>query len=197
MTERLRLGVIGAGSWAVAAHLPAFARRADVEPLIVCRRDQRLLAEVQNQFGFARATTDWHDVIAARPELVVVAGPVAQHAEQVRAALEAGCHVLCEKPFTVAPHDAWDLSVVAHERASTLALCYAWNEMGIVEHARRLLLEDGGVGEVEQVTVVMATIVRDLLATGAAYPGSPRARHRASRRGRIRASRAAATARAS
>ena len=41
MTEtsrRLRLGVIGAGAWAIAAHLPAFARRIDVEPLIVSRR---------------------------------------------------------------------------------------------------------------------------------------------------------------
>ena len=185
MVGRLRLGVIGAGSWAFAAHLPAFARRADVEPAIVCRRDPRLVEDIGSTFGFRRATTDWHEVIAERPDLVVVAGPAVLHAEQVRAALEAGAHVLCEKPFTVAPADAWQLTALARERGSTLMCCYAWNEMGIVEHARRLLHEDGGVGEVEHVAVDMSTVVRELLfrllpirateiAAFAAYPGSTR-----------------------
>ncbi len=48
-------------------------------------------------------------------------------------------------------------------------LCYAWNEMGIVERARQLLLDDGGVGTVEHVSVVMGTVVRALLTTGQNY----------------------------
>lgn len=52
-------------------------------------------------------------------------------------------------------------------------LCYAWNEMGIVEQARRLLLEDGGVGRVEHVSVVMSSIVRDLLLEGRPYLDLP------------------------
>jgi len=168
---RLRLGVIGAGAWAIAAHLPAFARRNDVEPLIVSRRDPALLERVRTDFGFAHASTDWRDVIDARPDLVAVTGPAALHAEQVRAALEAGAHVLCEKPFTVGPADAWALSRLADARGRNLMLCYAWNEMGIVEKARALLEEDGGVGEVEHVALEMATVVRELLARGATYLG--------------------------
>jgi predicted dehydrogenase len=167
--ERFRLGVIGAGTWAIAAHLPAFAARDDVEPLIVCRRDPRLLEEVRSRFGFARASSDWRDVVRARPDLVVLAGPVSQRADQARAALEAGSHVLAEKPFTISPADAWELEALARERGLVLMLCYAWNEMGIVEAARRLLADDGGVGRVEHVSVVMATIVRDLLTTGRPY----------------------------
>ena len=97
------LGVIGAGTWAIAAHLPAFAARDDVEPLIVCRRDPALLEEVRARFGFPRATTDWREVIEARPDLLVLAGPGGPRAEQARAALDAGCHILAEKPFTVPP----------------------------------------------------------------------------------------------
>ncbi len=81
---RLTLGVIGAGTWAVAAHLPAFAARDDVEPLIVCRRDAAVLARIQERFGFAQATTDWREVIAARPDLVVLTGPVGARAEQAQ-----------------------------------------------------------------------------------------------------------------
>ncbi len=101
--SRLTLGVIGAGTWAVAAHLPAFAARHDVRPLIVCRRDAKVLGRIQEHFGFPQATTEWRDVIAARPDLVVLAGPVGLRAQQAQAALEAGAHVLAEKPFTVRP----------------------------------------------------------------------------------------------
>ena len=170
---RLTLGVIGAGTWAIAAHLPGFAARDDVEPLIVCRRDPDLLGEVQRMFGFPRATTDWREVIEARPDLVVLTGPVAMRAEQARAALEAGCHVLAEKPFTIDPRDAWALDAVARERGRVLSLCYAWNEMGIVEAARRLLTEDGGVGAIEHVSVAMSTIVRDLMLEGRSYVETP------------------------
>lgn len=170
---RLTLGVIGAGTWAIAAHLPAFAARDDVEPLIVCRRDPTLLGEVQRLFHFPRATIDWREVIEARPDLVVLTGPVAMRAEQARAALEAGCHVLAEKPFTVDPRDAWELASLAEARGRVLMLCYAWNEMGIVEAARRLLLEDGGVGTIEHVSVAMSTVVRDLLLEGRTYVDTP------------------------
>ena len=170
-SDRLRLGVIGAGAWAIAAHLPALARREDVEPVIVNRRDPALLEQVRAQFGFARASTDWRDVIEARPDLVVVTGPVALRAEQVRAALEAGAHVLCEKPFTISPADAWELTALARERGRHLMLCYAWNEMGIVESVRGLVEDDGGVGEVEHVALEMATVVRELLGQGATYLG--------------------------
>lgn len=168
-TDRMRLGVIGAGTWAIAAHLPAFAARADVTPLIVCRRDPALLERVRERFGFARATSDWREVIAARPDLVVLSGPAAARAEQARAALDAGCHVLAEKPFTVSAADAWDLVTRARAAGRVLMLCYAWNEMGIVEAARRLLHEDGGVGRVEHVSLVMSTVVRDLLLAGRSY----------------------------
>ncbi len=170
--DKLTLGVIGVGTWAIAQHLPAFASRPDVVPLIVNRRDPVLLQGAKEKFGFAQASTDWHDVIAARPDLVVLTGPVGPRAEQARAALEAGAHVLAEKPFTRDPADAWDLSALARQHGKALMICYGWNEMGIVETARNLLREDGGIGTIEHVTAVMASGVRDLLTTGAAYQGS-------------------------
>lgn len=170
---RLTLGVIGAGTWAIAAHLPAFASRQDVEPLVVCRRDPVLLGEVRRLFGFPRATTDWREAIEARPDLVVLTGPVALRATQARAALDAGCHVLAEKPFTLDPRDAWALADLARRRGRVLMLCYAWNEMGIVEAARRLLQEDGGVGTIEHVSVAMSSVVRSLLLDGTTYVDTP------------------------
>jgi predicted dehydrogenase len=168
---RLRLGVIGAGAWAAFAHIPGFLRRPEVEPWIINRRDPSLLAELRVQFGFAQATTNWREVIDARPDIVALTGPAALRAEQARAALEAGIHVLAEKPFTVDPVDAWTIERLARDRGLHVVLCYAWNEMGIAEQARRLIHGPDGIGEVEHVAVEMATIVRDLLTSGTTYLG--------------------------
>lgn len=169
--RRLRLGVIGAGAWATFAHIPGFLRRPEVEPWIVNRRDPEQLAAIREQFGFAHATTDWHEVIDARPDIVALTGPGALRGEQALAALDAGIHVLAEKPFTVDPADAWAVDRLARERGLHVVLCYAWNEMGITEAARRLIGGPDGIGEIEHVDVQMATVVRDLLTVGTTYLG--------------------------
>jgi predicted dehydrogenase len=169
--RRLRLGVIGAGAWAAFAHIPGFLRRREVEPWIVNRRDAAQLAELQARFDFPHATTDWREVIAAKPDIVALTGPVHLRAEQALAALDAGIHILAEKPFTVDPADAWAIDRTARERGLHLVLCYAWNEMGISERAYRLIHGDDGIGTIEAVSVQMSTIVRDLLTAGATYLG--------------------------
>lgn len=170
-TKRLRLGVIGAGAWAAFAHIPGFLRRPEVEPLIVNRRDPAQLAALKERFGFERATTDWREVIEARPDIVALTGPGALRGEQALAALEAGIHVLAEKPFTIDPADAWAIDRLARERDLHVVLCYAWNEMGISRTARQLIEGTGGIGEVEHVSVEMSTVVRDLLTAGQTYLG--------------------------
>lgn len=167
----LTLGVIGAGAWAAFAHIPGFLRRPEIQPLIVNRRDPTQLAMLQERFGFERATTNWRDVIEARPDIVALTGPGALRGEQALAALDAGIHVLAEKPFTIHPADAWAIERLARERDRHVVLCYAWNEMGITRAARELIQGADGIGEVEHVSVEMATVVRDLLTAGRTYLG--------------------------
>ena len=147
---KLRLGVIGAGSWTVSSHLPAMEPHHDaVDFVIVNRRNQELLARIKERFGFAKASTDWRDVIDARPDIVIVASPVALHHEQTKAALEAGAHVLCEKPFTIDPAEAWDLVDTARRRDRHLLVAYGWNYRPMVVQARELMERDRGIGEIE------------------------------------------------
>ncbi len=168
---KLRLGVIGAGSWTVSSHLPAMERHRDrVEYTIVNRRNPEMLERIKDRFGFQKATTDWRDVIEERPDIVIVASPVALHHEQSKAALEAGAHVLCEKPFTIDPADAWDLVETARRNDRELLLAYGWNYRPMVVAARELMAADGGIGDVEQVTIHMSSHTRELLSGRGAYP---------------------------
>ena len=170
---KLRLGVIGAGSWTLGSHLPNLVRHADeVEFVIVNRRNPDLLDKIKGAWGFAKASTDWRDVIAEKPDIVVVGSPPGYHWEQTRAALEAGAHVMCEKPFTIDPAHAWDLDATARRTGKSLILSYGWNYRPMVIQANRMMHEDGGIGEIEHVALHMDSVTRELLSETGDYPGA-------------------------
>jgi predicted dehydrogenase len=77
---------------------------------------------------------------------------------------------MCEKPFTIAPGDAWDLDSTAARTSRALILAYGWNYRPMVIEAHRLLHEDGGVGDIEHVALHMDSVTRELLSETGAYP---------------------------
>lgn len=170
MSEKLRLGVIGAGSWAISSHLPNFTARGDeLEFVAVARKGPEPLDRVRRQFGFERASEDYRDVIEADVDICLVASPTGYHHEHAKAALESGAHVLVEKPFTIDPADAWDLVETAERTGRHLLLAFGWNYKPMVREMRRLIGEHG-IGEVEQVSIHMASVTRELLSNTGAYP---------------------------
>jgi predicted dehydrogenase len=171
LTDRkLRLGVIGAGSWALASHLPNLARRPDeVEFVAVCRHGDELLQKVASQYGFRLASEDYHDVVNAGIDICVVSSPSALHHEHAKAALEAGAHVLVEKPVTIDPAQAWDLVQVAERNDRHLLCSFGWNYMPMLRSAHELM-QRVGIGQVEQLNISMSSVTRELLSNRGAYP---------------------------
>ena len=169
---KLRLGVIGAGSWAVASHLPNFAkRRDDVEFVGVSRKGPELLQKIKDDWGFQLASEDYQDVIDAGMDICLVASPHGLHYEHAKAALDAGAHVLCEKPFTVDPGDAWDLVRTADDKGLHLLTSYGWNYLPWMREAKQLM-DEHGIGEIEQSSITMSSVTRELLANLGAYPAA-------------------------
>tara|TARA_R110002124_G_scaffold13735_1_gene62559 strand:+ start:6432 stop:7481 length:1050 start_codon:yes stop_codon:yes gene_type:complete len=169
--KKIRVSVIGAGSWAVAAHLPALASRDDVELVGVCRSNADAAARIRDKFGFACASTDYRDVLSPGVDAVIVASPSSLHHEHASAALRAGAHVLCEKPMTIAASEAWDLVAIARENERELLIAFGWNYMRMIRDARALI-NRVGVGRLEHVTVHMSSSTRELLSGTGAYPDS-------------------------
>src|SRR3989442_4939391 len=98
--RKVRLGFVGAGWWATANYIPLLAKRDDVELSAVCRLGAAELRRVKDHFGFAFATEDAAELVRV-PGLdgVVVTSPHTLHYEHARLALEAGLHVMCDKPM--------------------------------------------------------------------------------------------------
>ena len=166
-----RIGVIGAGSWAASNHIPVLADRDDVDLIVACRKGEEPLALLRDQFGFEYTTEDYLEALEHNLDAVVVASPSGFHFEHAKAALESGANVLCEKPVTIDPKEAWELDRLARELGRHLVISFGWNYRPIGIEAKRLM-DQHGVGQVQHVMVAMASGTRDLLTATGSYEGA-------------------------
>jgi predicted dehydrogenase len=159
--RRLRAAVIGAGWYAAHNHIPVLASRADVQLDAVCRIGTEALERVRSHFGFAFASEHHEEVLARRPDIVVVASPHHLHHRHARAALEAGAHVLCEKPLTLDPAEAWDLVHLARERGLHLLVANGYQYLPQVDDLRQRIA-GGVIGDIEHVMTSFISATRDV-----------------------------------
>ncbi|GGU27326.1 Gfo/Idh/MocA family protein [Nocardioides albus] len=173
MTEQkatLGVGMIGyAFMGAVHSHAWRSAHRFFDLPLtprmqVVCGRDATRVAEAATRFGWEDSATDWRDVIARDDvDLVDVCTPGDTHAEIAIAALEAGKHVLCEKPLANSVAEAERMAAaaaVAAERGVRTMVGFTYRRVPAIALARKLVA-DGRLGELHH---VRAQYLQDWLA---------------------------------
>lgn len=167
--SKIRVGVIGAGSWALASHLPNLARHKDVEFVGVSRKGPEILQKIKDQYGFKVASEDYRDIVNENLDVCIVGSPSGFHYEHSKAALEAGAHVMCEKPMTVLPEHAWDLVEIANSHKRHLVISFGWNYFDMITGAKRLM-DENGIGTLEHLSVHMSSQTRELLSNTGAYP---------------------------
>ncbi|MGI9628798.1 MAG: Gfo/Idh/MocA family oxidoreductase [Longimicrobiales bacterium] len=113
MTDRLRVGVIGAGRWSRSAHLPGFHRSPLCDLVAICDLHPELAEARSQEFGIPDVTTDYQDILGREDIDVVDVVTRGDHEDLVFETLAAGKHCLVEKPVC---HDYTDV-VRAHELA--------------------------------------------------------------------------------
>jgi len=171
MSERLRVGVVGAGWWAVSNHMPILAARDDVELAAVCRLGAAELRRVQERFAIPLATEDYVRMLdEGGLDAVIVASPHQLHADQAIMALERGLHVMVEKPIATDAASAHRLGRAAAASGRHGLVPYGWNFQPFAAEARRWIAE-GGVGEIRHISAQMASPIGELM-TGAPMPGT-------------------------
>jgi predicted dehydrogenase len=114
----LRWGIIGTGTRGAFTHIPALAKAPDSELIALCDISEPRLETAAAKVAHPVATYGDYQKLLANPDInaVVIATPNLLHREMLAAAIQAGKHVLCEKPAGAGPADA-----MAMEQASAAA----------------------------------------------------------------------------
>ena len=103
MKKPLKVGLIGCGGIMRGAHLnPGWLAVPDVELVAACDVNKAVAGKLAEDFDIPHVFTDFKDLLALEEiDLVDICTPNKVHTPAVIAALEAGKHVLCEKPLAV------------------------------------------------------------------------------------------------
>ena len=121
--SKVKLAIIGAGNIA-NAHLDAYKHVADVEIYAACDINPDRLAKTCDKYGIERRYTDVDTMLAELPELDAADVCVwnCNHAECSIKALNAGLHVLCEKPMAYTAKEAEEMLAAAEKNGKLLMI---------------------------------------------------------------------------
>ena len=152
--DRIGVALIGTGfmgkchAMAYGAVKAVFGDVPHVDRVVLCDVDAANAKQRASEYGFARSTTDWRDLLKDPAiHLISVTSPNGMHREMAVAALEAGKHVWCEKPMALTLADAGAMAASAKAAGKVTALGYAYLRNPALQHARQLI-ESGVIGEV-------------------------------------------------
>src|SRR5260221_13309279 len=140
-----RVGIIGTG-WGARVQVPAF-REAGLEVVAIAAQDTEKTRRTAAELGLT-PFDDWRALLAGDIDLITIVTPPSEHLAMATTALDAGKHVLCEKPTALNTFEAEQLVAAAAKQPSQLAL---------IDHELRFLpsfrtarsLDLGGVRYVE------------------------------------------------
>lgn len=150
-TEQLRAVVVGTG-FGARVHVPAL-RLSGFEVAALVGVNLARTAERAAECKVAAAFTQLEEALVVEPNVVIIASPATTHYELTRKALLAGCHVLCEKPFTLNADEALELK----------RLAVHIGRVGFVGHEFRFipshaltarLIAEGAIGEPRLATLI-------------------------------------------
>jgi len=145
--SKVRVGVIGCGSIAKYRHLPEYANHKNVEIVAVCDVVEDRVNEFAQKYD-AKAYTDYKELIkSGTVDAVSVCLPNYLHAPVSIEALEAGLHVLCEKPMATSQEEA-DAMISAAEKSGK-KLMIGHNQRFVKSHQKaKQLIANGDIGKV-------------------------------------------------
>ncbi len=151
MNAKLKVGFVGCGGIANGKHFPGMEQQKDYADMvafcdIVCERAERAAAKYGTPD--AKVYTDYRELLADKSiDVVFVLTPNNSHAEITCAALEAGKHVLCEKPMAATEADARRMLEARDKSGKLLTIGYQYRHFPVNQVAKKTI-DDGWLGDI-------------------------------------------------
>ncbi|MDF2788153.1 MAG: Gfo/Idh/MocA family oxidoreductase [Neobacillus sp.] len=141
MVEKLKVGIIGTGGIAMGAHIPAYLKCSDtVEIVAVCDVNLALAKICADQFSIPYAFESYENMFdEVELDAVSICTPNKFHCDATLKALEAGCHVLCEKPPAMSYEEALRMAAAAKSAGKILTYGFHYRYTPEVEALKRFV----------------------------------------------------------
>jgi predicted dehydrogenase len=156
--NKLKIAVIGAGFISSNRHLPAW-RALDSKVQLVGLSDlnREMGRKVADQFGIRNSYGDAAEMIAQeKPDVVDICTPPATHAKVASIAVDAGCHMLIEKPMALTNADCD--AIVNGARVKGVKVCVGHTGLFYEPFIRgRAMVERGEIGKFRGMRIVIST----------------------------------------
>lgn len=154
----LRIGLIGFGYWG-----PMFVRNFEqiegIEAAWVCDLDAERRAAVAERYPSVPVYDDVDRALSAGADAVVVATPPRTHAPLARRVLDAGMHVLVEKPIAMTGEEALALGRLAESKKRTLMVGHILRYNPALQTIRAMI-EEGDLGDLHYLTSTRVNLGR-------------------------------------
>lgn len=151
--SKMKIAIIGCGSIANNAHIPAYMKNEEVEIKYFCDIIKSKAEATVEKFGCGIAVEDYHEILNdPEIEAVSVCTPNKMHKTITIDFLRAGKHVLCEKPSARTLDEAKEMQAVQHETGKVLNIGVV-NRFNAAVNRLRDLIQSGELGEVYHVYV--------------------------------------------
>jgi predicted dehydrogenase len=162
MAKILKVGVIGVGGIA-RTHMPGWAQSEHAEVVAGADISQEIVESFGQAYGVQRLTTDSSELINDPDiDIIDICTPNMYHEPLAVAALEAGKHVLCEKPLAPTPA-AVQRMIEARDRSGKLLMTAQHQRFHANSRALKAEIEIGALGEIYH--------ARSWMLRRTAYPG--------------------------
>jgi predicted dehydrogenase len=144
----LRIGLVGVGAAAQVNHIPALKKTEDVELVALCDRDDEKTSRVAQKFGIPRTYNRLEEILSDDEiDAIDICTPNYLHAPMATSALEAGKHVLCERPLARSGDEALAMVKAARKAERTL-MCAVQHRFRPDAQLLKKVVEKGELGPV-------------------------------------------------
>ena len=148
MGDKLRVGMIGTSWWADFFYLPIMTPYERVDFVAICGRNRERADEVATKYAIPQVYTDYNQMLAdAELDAVIVSTPDDTHYEMTMSVLNAGLHVLCEKPVALNAEHAKEMYETAETKGLKHMVMYSWRYLHPGSRIKALL-QDNPIGKI-------------------------------------------------
>lgn len=146
------MGAVHSHAWRTVGRV--FDLGVDVDMRVICGRNEEAVTAAAAKYGWQSAETDWRAVIARDDiDIVDVCTPGSSHEEIAVAALNAGKHVICEKPLANTVAEAERMAAAAQASSGKSMVAFNYRRVPALAYARELV-QQGRLGRIFHVRAV-------------------------------------------